>query len=197
MHKINGIIIDFDCTAFNTVKAITRLYNEDFCYYKGFKTMDWHDVKTWTFEELTCAPEKYKDHYFNQPRFFKVLEAMPMFTAVAYMLEDKCRIDFCTMGYSPNLHLKDLYLKENYPGYGFIGVNIKEHKDKSHIDMSGKIFIDDSPVNLKTSNATVKILFGKDYDWNKDWDGIRCETWNDVFDVIEKMEEDGEIKFEG
>lgn len=195
MVNIKKIVIDFDCTAFNTVKAITSLYNEDFSYYTDFEPVYWGNVKTWNFEELKCAPEKYIDHYFNQPRFFRELEEMDSFFGVSSILFDKCDIAFCTMGYTPNLRYKSIYLKERFPNFGFIGVNIKEHKDKSHIDMTDCIFIDDSVSNLKTSNAPIKILFGPKYDWNYEWDGIRCQTWDEVLNVICDMENNNKINF--
>ena len=99
------------------------------------------------------------------------------------------------MGYTPNLRYKSIYLKERFPNFGFMGVNIKEYKDKSHIDMTDCIFIDDSVSNLKTSNAPIKILFGPKYDWNYEWDGIRCQTWDEVLNVISDMENNNKISF--
>lgn len=44
--------------------------------------------------------------------------------------------------------------------------------------------IDDLSKNLKTSNATHKICFGEKFNWNKDWDGIRCQTWYDIKRIL-------------
>ena len=53
-------------------------------------------------------------------------------------------------------------------------------KDKSEINMTDSIFIDDSYNNLITSNATEKICFGDIYLWNRKWDGIRLANWMDI-----------------
>ena len=88
-------------------------------------------------------------------------------------------ITVVSLGYSPNLVQKELWIRKNLPFCKFIGVDMKYYSDKSHIDMSGKGFIDDSAKNLETSNAMLKICFGDIYNWNKDWKGLRCASWYD------------------
>ena len=193
MSKIEGIMIDFDNTAYNTTKAIVSLYHDDYCEYSNYKFISWRDVHTWGFDELELAKDGVIDAYFNQRRFFRTVEPMKNFEVVAWLLRKKYKLTFCSHGYSPNLRQKQNFIAHNYPADGFIGVNLKEHKDKSCVDMSNCIFIDDTAKNLLTSNAAVKILFGPDEEWNKDWDGIRCETWNDVLETIRQLEETGEI----
>ena len=51
--------------------------------------------------------------------------------------------------------------------------------------------IDDVAENLETSNAPVKICFGKAYPWNMYWQGVRCETWSEVYGYIRKVVKDG------
>lgn len=162
------IFIDMDCTLYNTVKRITEMYDEDFQYYSDYKKIPWEKVTSWNFEELSAAPEKYIDHYFNQKRFFDKVEMYPYAKEVIDRLSDKYRIVFVSHGYSPNLRLKKIYVTHNFPYADFIGVNLKEHKDKSCVNMSGdgNIFIDDIPENLYKSNADIKICYGN-YEWNR------------------------------
>lgn len=84
------------------------------------------------------------------------------------------------MGSHDNLYLKQCFLKYHYPYADFIGVNINEMPDKSHIDMRNSVFIDDSKKNLEASNAELKVLFGDDYSWNEGYEGLRCYNWYDV-----------------
>jgi 5'(3')-deoxyribonucleotidase len=56
--------------------------------------------------------------------------------------------------------------------------------DKSIVNMEGAILIDDHTGNLETSNADMKISFGKRYSWNEDWKGIICQTWKEVETLI-------------
>ena len=93
-------------------------------------------------------------------------------------------IKIVSMGFRPNLLGKQKWLSENFPDCEFIGINFKKHSDKSHIDMSGSILIDDSANNLETSNAETKICFGDEYGWNNNWEGIRCANWCDVWRLL-------------
>ena len=64
------VMIDMDCTLFNTVKCITEIYDEDFQYYSDYEKIPWQEVKTWDFIELSAATPEYINTYFNQKRFF-------------------------------------------------------------------------------------------------------------------------------
>lgn len=177
---IDKLIIDFDCTAYNTIKAIVDLYDNDFYGSPGYEKLHWTEINTWDFIELKCASKEYIDTYFNQMRFFETIEPMYNFNEIINRLKDQYKIQFCSMGSHDNLYLKQRFLKYHYPYADFIGVNINEMPDKSHIDMRNSVFIDDSKKNLETSNAELKVLFGDDYSWNEGYKGLRCYNWYDV-----------------
>lgn len=174
------IYVDFDCCIVNTIAAICSLYNEDFKYYKDFIPVKWWEVNTWNFEECNCTTTEYINTYFNQQRFFDKLTYMDWAKETLDELKDDYEITIVSSGYSPNLKAKEIWINENLSYCKFIGVNLKEHEDKSHIFMGDGIFIDDSSKNLITSNALVNICFGDKYSWNEDWTGFRCNNWNDV-----------------
>ena len=174
------IYIDFDGVIVNTIKKIVDLYNEDFKYYKKFTPINWIDVESWDFVECECATSEYINTYFNQQRFFDSLEYMDNAKEILQELSNDYEIIIVSLGYSPNLRAKELWIKNNLPFCKFIGVNMKEYSNKSHIDMSDGIFIDDSIGNLLTSNAKEKICFGDEYIWNKDCKFIRLYNWNEV-----------------
>ena len=190
---MNRIIIDIDNTLINTIATITNLYNDDFKWYSKFKPVDWHDVKTWDFEELELASREYINHYFNQPRFFREVVFMNNAVEVIERLSQRYEIVFCSMCYSPNGRAKDAFLKEVFPHAKFINVNIKDYPDKSHIDMTGAIFIDDDGKNLETSNASIKICFGDILPWNESYESDRCYSWLDVENYIRELEENKNI----
>lgn len=183
------LYIDFDGVIVNTIKSIVSLYNEDFKYYKNFKPINWVDINSWNFKECTCATSEYINTYFNQQRFFDRLTYMDWAKEILDELKDEYNIIIVSSGYSPNLKAKELWIKENLPYCKFIGVNLKKHKDKSHIDMNEGIFLDDSINNLLTSNALINICFGDVYPWNEDWEGFRCKNWHDIRTFL-KGEED-------
>lgn len=190
----NNAHFDFDGTIVNSIKAICDCYNEDFRYYKNFKPVDWRSINTWDFEELECATPEYINTYFNQQRFFDKLEFMPNAKEILEELSEDYNITVVSSGYSPNLRAKQIWIEKNLPFCGFIGVNMKEYKDKSHIDMKSGIFIDDSSSNLKTSNALVNICFGDEYSWNEDWDGIRLFGWRAVRAFLKRLKGEVSIK---
>jgi 5'(3')-deoxyribonucleotidase len=113
-------------------------------------------------------------------RFFVNVDYMDNAKEVLDRLKDNFQIIIVSCGYIPNLKGKEIWCKEHLPYTDFVGVNFEEYSDKSHIDMSDGIFIDDSMNNLVTSNAKHKICFGDIYDWNKNWDGKRCFNWYEL-----------------
>lgn len=191
--RVNGIklYIDIDNTLIDSIQAICDLYNQDFCYYKDFVPVHACEINTYEFKELKCAKHKTIDQYFNQPRFFDQVQFMPYAKEVLDNLKWKYEIILVSMGYSPNLRAKEVWIKENIPYAAFVGCDMKKHKDKSHIDMANSIFIDDSANNLRTSNARYKIVFGDEYPWNKDWEGKRCYNWLDVERILRLLDERG------
>lgn len=184
------LYIDFDGCLVDTISAIVSIYNEDYCAYKKFKPIKPEDINTWNFEECNCASDSSINQYFNTPRFFERLEFMPNAKTIIWLLSYNYDISIVSHGYSPNLKLKEIWIKEHLPScINFIGVNLKEHDDKSCVDMSDGIFIEDNTKNLHSSNAFKKIVYGKSYPWNKDDAGfIRCYDWIDIYHVIENME---------
>ena len=174
------LLLDFDGCIADTISIITKLYDEDFSAYSNFQYVHPCEVETWDFEELTCASADYINTYFNQPRFFRNMEYMDNAKEVIDNLREYFHITIVSSGYSPNLKLKEKWIGENMPYADFIPVNLKQYNDKSHINMSGCIFIDDSIHNLTTSNAFTKICFGDLYPWNAGWNGLRLYNWKDV-----------------
>lgn len=173
--------IDMDGVITDSIGAVVSLYNEDFQYYKKFRKIHPSEINTWDFAECNCATREYINTYFNQPRFFERLQFMNMSTkCVIENLKEKYDVTIVTMGYSPNFIGKQLWVTKHLPRTKMICVNMKEHKDKSHIDMSGAILIDDKTDNLRTSNAAEKLLFGYEYSWNSDWNGKRLYDWVEV-----------------
>ena len=174
------LFIDFDGCIVNTIKTICDLYNEDFKYYKKFHPVKWWEVNTWDFRECNCAAPEYINTYFNQQRFFDRVEYMDWAKNILDKLSERYDITIVSSGYSPNLKAKEIWINNNLPYCEFIGVNLKKYKDKSHVDMSNGIFIDDSMNNLVTSNAKIKVCFGEIYPWNENWNGIRCYNWHEL-----------------
>ena len=48
---------------------------------------------------------------------------------------------------------------------------------------------------LKASNALYKVRFGKEFDWNRDWnpngiDTFSCETWEEVNKLVRRLRDE-------
>ena len=179
MDKRKKLYIDFDNTIVDTNLAICSLYNEDFQYYKKFKEVKSHEINTWGFLECNCATPEYINYYFNQPRFFERLQFMPNAKEVIEKLKEEYDVEILTLGYSPNCIGKQLWVSKHLPNTKMTYINLKEYKDKSHIDGTDAILLDDKSSNLYTFGGE-KVLFGVLYSWNKDWNGIRLYNWIDV-----------------
>ncbi len=156
--------------------------------------INWVDMKTWEFKELSLTSRDYILSYFGQPRFFENVEFMDNAYEIISNLSNRgYEICIVSMGTPQNLLGKGLWLKEHIPDIDFIGIDMSQYKDKSHIDMSDGILIDDEKRYLDSSNAKIKICFGDEYEWNKEWSGIRCYNWYDVKRYMKKLE--GEERF--
>ncbi len=179
-QNVKTIYVDVDGVILNTVKAIVDIYNEDFSCYRNYKYVNWWDIDSWGFDELTLASKEYIDQLFNQPRFFNKVELMPWVEQVLEELHKKYKIVIVTMGEYANLKIKKDFLKEYIPFDKFISLNIHEHYDKFSVDMSDGILIDDNQLMLKSTNSIADICFGEEYSWNRDWKGIRTVNWQEV-----------------
>lgn len=190
--KKNKIYIDFDNTLVCSIKCICNLYNEDFKYFPEFKRISWIDMKTWEFKELSLAGRNYILSYFGQPRFFKNVEFMDnAYEIISDLQKEGYNICIVSMGTPQNLLGKSIWIKKHIPYAGFIGIDMGQYKDKSHIDMSDGILIDDEKRYLDSSNAKIKVCFGDEYEWNEEWSGTRCYNWYDIKRYIEKLEGGG------
>lgn len=108
---------------------------------------------------------------------------------VLWKLKEHYEIVIVSIGMQPNLFGKEVWLKNNLPFAKFIGINMEKYSDKASIDMSNGILIDDEQRYLDNSNADVKICFGDEYEWNKDWKGKRCFNWTELENYLMKGSE--------
>lgn len=174
------LFIDFDSTIANSVKAFCDTYNEIYGQAKGFKTADPEKVNQWSFADQ-CPLEKNPERIFGMGYFFTKLEFMPDALEVIIKLSEKYNIIVCSIGTYDNLYFKSEWLDMYLPFVDAILIKNKGVKmDKSCVDMSGAIFIDDHIDNLNSSNAETKICFGKKYPWNEKWTSNWAVSWKEV-----------------
>ena len=178
------LYVDFDQTIVDSVEAIVSMYNEDYSAYKEYEYVDPKDIKTWEFKECQCASPEIIDTYFCTPRFFERLKFLENTNSLLWLLSYKFNIIIVSHGHYPNLKLKKEWIKEHLSFATFVGVDMDKYPDKSHVDMSNAIFVDDLSGNLFSSNAKYKILFGE-YSWEDNYLGFtRCVDWIELYQQI-------------
>lgn len=187
-NKKPTLYIDFDNTLVNSIKKIVELWQRKYNGTSRYKPIHWTEIETYDFKELNVSKDEIKE-FFNTKEFFQKLEFCDNAEVIIkFLYEQGFKIVFVSMGQPENLALKKEWLSKHniLKNTEFIGIDINNYKDKSHIDMSDGILIDDEIRYLETSNAVKKVCFGDEYEWNRDWLGKRCWNWYEVYDFIAK-----------
>ena len=187
----------------NSIDAIVSLYNDDFQAYPDYHYIKPDDINTWDFKECNCAKHDTFTTYFNTPRFYRNLKFMDQADVFLWLLSYQFDFTIVSFGNPANLKLKEMWIDKklklfindskmlNQANTKFIGLDFSEYDNKSCVDMSDGIFIDDTYEHLVTSNAKHKIVFGKQYPWNADNETecttgayTRCEDWMSLYQEI-------------
>ena len=187
----------------NSIDAIVSLYNDDFQAYPDYHYIKPEDIHTWNFEECNCGSPEIFNTYFNTSRFFNNLKFMNQADVFLWLLSYQFDFVIVSFGNLANLKLKKMWVDKKFKLFindtnmlnqadtKFIGLNFEEHDNKSCVDMSDGIFIDDTYEHLVTSNAKYKIVFGKKYPWNIANESectaevyTRCEDWMNLYQEI-------------
>ena len=180
------LYVDLDNVVFDTVDAIKTLYDEDFRLYDKWEDVPVEEIKSYNFDELCYLDKKRLNEYFNSGRFFDAvcdIEGAEFSLATFNGFQD-FPIVFVSIGTPENIKGKTIWVQRFNHAWSTDAEFIGLHSfDKSEIDMSGGILIDDELKNLSSSNADMKICFGN-YEWNKDWNGIRAENWSKLRQII-------------
>lgn len=176
------IFIDFDGTIINTIQAYVDVYNELYLDYPSFKTAESYLINQYDMRDQCKLVENVLD-IFEHPLFFQFANFINDNTyEVLEQLNQKYKIIICSIGTPKNIAYKARWLEDKLPfikDYILIA-NPNCKMDKSIVNAEDSIFIDDIPSNLLSNKSSRKILFGKIYPWNDEWNGERCETWSDV-----------------
>ena len=158
-----SLYVDFDNTIVNSRKKGTELLNE-----KYNENKDHLLLRKYNFKDLFPYSTSDDINYvFDNPNFFKNLCYEDGCKEVLDFASNLLDIKIVTTGTDINLDLKKKWIKENLPYVSkFYGVKTP---DKSSVNMTGSIHIDDNIESLRSSNASVKILLtnGISTDWNQ------------------------------
>jgi len=178
------MFLDCDSTITNSVLAYTDTYNILYANHPEFKLADPNKLQRYDLKDI-CPLVNNPLDIFDHDLFFKHLDFINDNTyEVLEKLNKKYQLIIVTIGTPINLSKKSLFLSERLP---FIKDYVLLRNDgckmnKSICNMKGKgnVFLDDIKSNLDSSNCETKILFGKRFDWNRNWIGSHCLTWSDI-----------------
>lgn len=173
------LFIDFDSTIVDTVMAYCNLYNFLFEAELGFIPADPSKNTDWNFDSTCPMVVGHVREMFEDPMFFYGLDFFDNAYAVLGGLNQKYDVQICTIGTYKNIEQKADWIRRELPFIkkSILLCNEDITMDKSMVNMSGGIFIDDRMDNLMSSNAGLKLCFGKNFGWNKDWKGLWLPDW--------------------
>lgn len=195
MNNKIDLFLDFDDTICLTSKQFVKLANKK---YK--KEENWNNINRWDFKDL--YPEITNndiDNIFSSEDFFVDLELCENCLDVISSIKNIVNIHITTIGTDRNLKNKMKWIKENLNiDFNFNGILDTGINDKSSVDMSGAIFVDDRTDNLRSSNANIKILY-KNYH-NYSWQQIEpndniyvVDSWEQIYSILDFISKNPEF----
>jgi len=185
MNKKN-LFIDMDGTLIDSITACCEVYNDFFQHNSTFVEAKPENVRTWNMKEVFPLLDDI-NFLFGSARFFDVVKPLDNDTIpILRELSKLYNITCCSIGVPHNIQQKALFLGKKFP---MISQAIWLQSDickmnKSVVNMEGAVFLDDVSSNLNSTNARIKILVGKTYEWNKDWKNVQCETYKQIGEIL-------------
>ena len=177
------LFIDFDSTITNTHKSFCEYYNKFYNHLDGYKYADHNKCNQWGYGDECPLAVNDLDFIFGQWFLFAKLDLFPNAYEILEKLSERYEIIIVSIGTYRNIALKSEWVEECLP---FIHESIFLCKgngvimDKSTVNMESGIFIDDVQSNLDSTNADRKILFGRRFVWNEEWNGEHYMCWNEI-----------------
>lgn len=189
------LFVDFDNTIINATKSFCTVYNFYYQNSPNYKPADWTKCNKWDLSDVCdlskpCSKKfNNAEEIFSHPRFFVSAEFFDNTYEVLEELSEKYQIIICTIGTPTNISYKTIWIETMLPFITDV-IYIQNQgckMNKSIVNMgSNSIFIDDVSSNLFSSNANLKICYGKCYEWNLDWQGLRAKDWLSVKNMLLK-----------
>ncbi len=179
------LFLDYDLTIVDSITAFAKTYNELYKHHEDFVPADPNKITSYDFRCICpLLDNEAKTTIWEHQTFFNFVDFMDDNTlSVLEKLSKKYELVICSIGVPKNISLKALWIEKHLPfieNYVLINNGNGCTMNKSIVNMKGGIIVDDIPSNLESSNADEKILFGKEYSWNRGWYGERCSSWKEL-----------------
>lgn len=178
---MHNIFVDFDNTIVESNKRVIEILNKKYGTAKTEK-----DLKDYNFNSIYPISVREKFDIFESKDFFEGLELkagfMDFFNNYPHEL-----ITIISKGTTPNLELKEKWIKENLgTDFTFIGLSLNDKKHK--VSMKNAIHIEDNYRELN-KKAKIRILYTdfNNYSWQQidPCDEVyRVNDWNQIIEMI-------------
>lgn len=188
------VYMDCDDTILNSSAAIIEILNEKYGVNKTLK-----DLRDYKYRSIvgTVAQEEILE-IFQSEQFWQKVQFNEQFVEVIKKLKNNFKFVVISKGTKENLESKEAHLKKAFKqmdvDIDFVGIPIllgsKTKFEKSLVDMTGAIQIDDCTSELNTK-AAIRILLrnGRRVEWNyipwneENFYGV--DTWKEIEEILE------------
>lgn len=130
------------------------------------------------------------DEYYSSEYFWdNVTPKNNVISVLNKFKEDGFELILVSNGGIANLEKKLAYTQKTFPMFDrclFMYQNVQPYT-KRDIDMSGCVFIDDTAAYLSESNATVKVMLGKNIKGNRNPGYFNSTNWEEVYQYIHRI----------
>lgn len=183
------LYVDFDSTIVDSIARFVQMANKKYNVEKNSGDLGHYGFKN-MYPELST--EELLDIFAKEEFFNNNLKIIDGCLEVLYKYKDIYDICIATACTGDNLKHKKAWVEKNLPF-------VKEFhsfttSDKSSLDMSDGIQIDDTYKCLKT-NASLKILFKnyKNYEWQRhcNTEVYNVNNWEEIDSILEFCEREG------
>lgn len=189
------LFLDVDNTLCNSTKRFVEIYNQEYN-----ANADWTKCYKWDYSDI-CPLLEDSEIFFAREDFYNdkmELTDTHIKGIIAILYLRGYDINFVTIGTKNNLKYKEKWLEKNFPYISKDKYHLLEKTSmgKEEIHMQDGILVDDSYINLLTSNADLKICMHKRTDWNKDIERsgfIRLNNSMELYNYLMKLEKEGVI----
>lgn len=201
MEQKIKLFIDADDTILESSKTTINILNKRFNISPP-KTYD--DISDWGYRSIyhQCTNEIVNEIYDSE-EFFEQVKIHSNFMDFYNKYQNNFEWYIVTKGHERNINHKESYFAQHMPVATVIGCQFNSHKnenyDKSHIDMSYGIQIDDRLDCLLGTNAPIKILIKNDKElyWNQTHKNNEpiyiVNNWNEAIEILTFMLEHPEM----
>lgn len=186
------MFLDADDTILNSSETIIGILNEKYNINPPKRYMD-----LWDWDYKTIYPHLISEEVeqmFGSDEFFNRVKIEEKFLKFYEANKEYIDITIVTKGNSENLAKKEAMFAKIWPEAKFCGMNLDFANldyDKSSIDMTEGIQIDDRFDALETTNAGCKILIlhYKDLYWNRQTSNVenlyKVNNWDEIIQILE------------